>query len=67
MTAPCRGCPDRDYPHCHMVCPKYAAYRAECDAIRDAKATRAAVLSVRDERFQKFEHDRIMHRKRRGK
>jgi hypothetical protein len=50
-----------------MVCPKYAAYRAERDAIREAKATRAAVLAVRDERYQKFEHDRIMHRKRRGK
>ena len=37
MTAPCRGCPDRDYPHCHMVCPKYAAYRAERDAIRRRK------------------------------
>ena len=54
MTAPCRGCPDRDYPHCYMVCPKYAAYRAERDAIREAKATRAAVLAVRDERYQKF-------------
>ena len=33
MNAPCKDCPDRDYPHCHMVCEKYRAFREYRDRI----------------------------------
>lgn len=67
MNAPCKDCPDRDYPHCHMVCPRYKEYQADRERIRAIKAEKATVSEVRNERFNKMEHDRIMKRKRRGK
>lgn len=67
MTAPCKGCPDRDYPHCHMVCEKYLAYKAEREQIRQIKADKARITGFREARFDRMERERLMARKREGK
>ena len=39
VKAPCKGCQDR-YLGCHADCPKYKEFKAESDAVRDARTQR---------------------------
>lgn len=66
MIAPCKGCEER-YALCHMECPRYKEYQADRERIRAIKAEKAAVSDVRNDRFNRMEHDMIMKRKRHGR
>ena len=67
MRVPCRGCPDRDYPHCHMVCERYKAFRAERDKLNAERQEHYSTIAARNRRFEKWETERLMRRKREGK
>jgi len=66
MTAPCKGCPDRDYPHCHMVCERYKEYRAEREEIMARKAEIANIREIKSIRLNKWEREELLKRKRKG-
>lgn len=36
MIAPCKGCSDR-FVGCHASCPRYAEFKAGCEARREAR------------------------------
>ena len=37
ISAPCKNCPERDYPDCQIMCPEYLRYQALKEAVNEAR------------------------------
>ena len=37
IKGPCKNCPERDYPDCQIMCPRYLKFRAQKDAENNAR------------------------------
>ncbi len=60
MIAPCKGCAER-YVGCHASCPRYAEFKAGCNARRDERTKQYPIADYTidiKKRVQKAAHRR---------
>lgn len=62
MIAPCKDCAER-HVGCHASCPRYAKFKAGCNARRDARAGRYVIMDYTVDTIKK--QRRLAHNRRR--
>jgi len=68
MTAPCKGCPDRQAdPPCHATCGKYLEYRKERDEYLRARHDEGMIEYAHIHKLDGIRRAYAMKRKREGK
>ena len=52
-VSPCKGCPERMLG-CHSNCEAYASFRAECDALLEARRSKQEYNDYIDDTLKRF-------------